>query len=966
MVRQSPRRAIFTLLFLMALPAALASQTVSSTTGAINGKVIDKTSAVLPGVTVTIASPSMMGTRNTVTAEDGMYRFAAIPPGEYKVTFELTGFQTLVREGIRVTLGFTATVNGELGVASLSESVTVTGQSPVVDTSSTAMTTNFDAKQLASLPNARDLWAILAESPGVALTRIDVGGSAAGTQTGYSVYGTSGQNRPMVEGIVATEGTGAAGFYYDYGSFDEVSVETAAHSAEMPWPGVQSQFISKSGGNTYHGGFYGDYERQNWQAFNVDADQIARGAEGGGGLSPRDVNRLSKYHDVNADIGGYLKKDKTWWYFSTRDQDVSAQYVNFPVLPHRTRLTNVGGKGTWQLSQNNKLIAYAQAGRKHQPTRLDPFGPAGGSLSNTTAISLSSESTWEQLYWGWVWKGEWNSVISNKLFFEVRAGQFGYNWPNHPNGTGLRYEDIGNNIVRGANRDWRKDRRRNQVLSSVSYFKDGWAGTHNFKFGGDVFDENVTDTRIDQFPGDLLHVLRNGAPIEVYLFNAPSKSIDGLWTYSAYANDTWRVTERLTLNVGLRFDRYREYLPAQELPTGRFNPTPISFAAVDDLIHWNLFAPRVGATFNVTGDGKTAVKFNYGQYWFNPGADFSQTINPNSIDWWKRYAWTDSNINGKWDPGEQGALLDQQGGSGQKLDPELRDTFTRETAVWFERELMANVGVRTGFIWRGERQHYSVVRGDRPFDAFNIPTPVTDPGPDGRLGTSDDGGTILAYALAVPFRTLTPVNLTTNNPNSDSNYYTWEISGTKRLSNRWSMLAAFGHTWSHDQGRNYFGNSVRQNTYPQTPNDLINAGSQGQYVFRGWGAKLHGTWEGPRGLRVTPILRHQAGQPYARTFTTSALGYGSVRIIAEPINRLRQDNITLLDLRLEKAITLKGGKKLSPFMDLFNVFNANQEQNISWNSGTFVRSDGVTILAFQRPTTIVPPRILRIGAKFTF
>ena len=150
MVRHSSRRAIFTLLFLMALPAALASQTVSSTTGAINGKVIDKTSAVLPGVTVTIASPSMMGTRNTVTAEDGMYRFAAIPPGEYKVTFELTGFQTLVREGIRVTLGFTATVNGELGVASLSESVTVTGQSPVVDTSSTAMTTNFDAKQLAS------------------------------------------------------------------------------------------------------------------------------------------------------------------------------------------------------------------------------------------------------------------------------------------------------------------------------------------------------------------------------------------------------------------------------------------------------------------------------------------------------------------------------------------------------------------------------------------------------------------------------------------------------------------------------------------------------------------------------------------------------------------------------------------------------------------------------------------------
>src|SRR5207244_8797661 len=162
----------------------------------------------------------------------------------------------------------------------LNENVTVTGASPVVDTQSTAITTNFDATRLASLPSARDMWAILAESPAVSLSRIDVGGSAAGTQTGYSVYGTSDQNRPMVEGIVATEGTGAAGFYYDYGSFEDVNVETAAHSAEMPWPGVQSMFVAKSGGNMYHGSWYSDYENKQWQSFNVDDSQIRRGAQG--------------------------------------------------------------------------------------------------------------------------------------------------------------------------------------------------------------------------------------------------------------------------------------------------------------------------------------------------------------------------------------------------------------------------------------------------------------------------------------------------------------------------------------------------------------------------------------------------------------------------------------------------------------------------------------------------------------
>ena len=138
-------------------------------------------------------------------------------------------------------------MNIEMRIAGLEESVTVTGESPVVDTQATKMTTSFDAEMLASMPSARDQWAILAESPAVRLSRIDVGGSASGTQTGFSVYGTSGQNRPLVEGINSTEGTGDFGNYVDYGSFDEVAVATGAHGADMAVPGVQMQFISKSG-----------------------------------------------------------------------------------------------------------------------------------------------------------------------------------------------------------------------------------------------------------------------------------------------------------------------------------------------------------------------------------------------------------------------------------------------------------------------------------------------------------------------------------------------------------------------------------------------------------------------------------------------------------------------------------------------------------------------------------------------
>jgi hypothetical protein len=944
--------------FLGSALAAVSAQTTSATTGAINGKVTDKTTAILPGVTVTIASPSLMGTRTAVTGDDGTYRFAAVPPGDYSVTFELSGFTTFRREDIRVALGFTATVNAELGVAALAENVTVTGASPVVDTQSTAITTNFDSRTLASLPSARDMWAILAESPAVSLSRIDVGGSAAGTQTGYLVYGTSGQNRPTVEGIVATEGTDAAGFYYDYGSFEDVNVETAAHSAEMPWPGVQSMFIAKSGGNQYHGSWYSDYENKNWQSFNVDQNQIARGAQGSPPgvvpvLGPGDLNRTTSYRDLNTDLGGYLKKDHLWWYGSFRNQDVAAQYANFPVKPHVTDLLNFSGKGTYQLTTNNKIIGFATANRKHQPTRLDSF-----QLGNTTDINLSPVSTWEQLYWAWVWKGEWNSIISDKTFFELRAGQFGYNWPNHSNGGQPRFEDLGNNIVTGSNREWDRDRRRNQVLGSLSRFVDGWGGSHNFKFGGEIFREIVNEYWYDGYPGDVVQMLNNGQPIEVYLIDAPSASFNGLYTYSAFANDIWRVTGRLTLNIGARFDRYRAFLPAQEHGASRWNTTPVSFAAVDDVQHFNLGSPRIGATYDLAGDGKTVVKFNYGQYWWNPGADFLLTnVNPNSAVWWKRYAWTDPNGNGVYDRGEEGRLIQTRGGPTESLDPTIQDTYTKEAAVWFERELVTNLGIRTGFIWRGQRQRYQRVNVNQPFSAFNVPVLIPDPGPDGRLGTADDGAPIAGFNLDAAHLALAPLNVTKNVPNSDDDYYTWEVTGTKRMSRRWSLLSTFSYTKSKDNSNSYFGQSVRANTLVLTPNDMINSDG-GRYVFSTWTAKLHGTYQAPYSIMITPILRVQAGQPYGRTFvtTTGQFNYATVRVLAEPIDARRQDNITIFDFRAEKVFQVTTTLKISGIFDLFNAFNSNAEQNLSWSSGS----------SFLRPLNIIPPRIVRIGARITF
>jgi len=556
------RTSLLAVSMLLSAVAAIA-QTTSATTATMTGTVTDEQGAVLPGVSVTLSGPSMMGVQTQVTDPIGLYRFVSIPPGEYRLLFELSGFATLTREGVRMTAGFTATISPKMGVAAITENVLVSGVSPIVDTQSTAINTTFDKETMANLPSARDYWAILSEAPGVKLARIDVGGSASGTQTNYFVYGTTGQNRPMVEGINSTEGTDAFGNYVDYGSFQEVSIGSGATGAESPVPGVYTVLVSKSGGNRYTGSFYGDYESKEWQSFNINGAQVAAGVKGGGGLEPRDVNRLNSYRDVNADIGGFLKKDTIWWYASVRSLDSSIRYTNFPVKPHETHLGNFTGKLTYQLSTNNKLIGYHQPSTKVQKNRLDRQ-----TLGGTAAIHLTEDASFRQDYSPLLWKGEWNSIISQSTFFEIRGGQFGYRWPDTPNGTAASYEDLNTSIVLGRARARQLDRQRTQVLGSLSHFKNSWAGTHNFKVGFEWFRETATPQRFAGSYNDVLHILRSGGPSEVMLFE-PAKSENGLYTLGVYAQDAWRLNGRITLNLGLRFDHYRNFLPEQEHAAGQ-------------------------------------------------------------------------------------------------------------------------------------------------------------------------------------------------------------------------------------------------------------------------------------------------------------------------------------------------------------------------------------------------------------
>jgi len=966
----------------------------ASTTGSINGKVADTSNAVLPGVTVTATSASMMGTQTSITDGGGNYRFPALPPGSYTVTFELPGFNTLKRENIQIAMGFTATVNVELAVASLQETVTVTGDSPVIDTSSTRVQQNFKLEALQEIPNSRDLWSLLAVTPSVTMGRIDVGGNRAGTQTGYTAYGYGGQNRVLVEGINTTEGTSGAGFYVDYGSFEEVFLGTIAQGAEMPTPGVQSQMLGKSGGNKFQGEAYIDYERNGMISDNITGnlpDKFKFSPTNTSGIRDHS-NETVKYRDSNINVGGPIKKDKVWWYFSYRNQKTSVGQPNFvgPISGtlFDTKLWNPSGKTTYQINQNNKLIGYYQWGQKEQPNRLP----------SATNSYTSLESTLFQKSGSWIYKGEWNGTVNKNTYVEARYGVFGYYFPLIANSDTTEHQVVNAQLAQyfGADQKEQTDRQRRQATGSMTYFKDALlGGSHNFKVGGEYLAETGWVGYLQRYSGGVRENLNSiGLPTSV-IMGAPTAtsvgslgdgpkgnllSVAKLNTVDAFLTDQYTIG-RATLNLGVRWEHYDVFTPDQRqlaftFPSGL--SIPATTFAETHYVKWDGIVPRLGVSYDLFGTGKTVLKGNWGLYKFNPGVGVAQDANPNQSEKIITYAWTDTKVcatcipgDKKYQSGEEGNVTANALAGAVSVDPNLKQPSSTQATAYLEQQLTEGVGARIGFVYLSTKDQTGTAQPLRPISAYTVPFTVADAGVDGVAGTADDAtrtffgipnALISGCSSSVTAPTPTcayPTNQVVSNAPNNGKYKTIEFALNKRQSHNYSLSAGVGYTWQHDFPRGY----------PSTPN------APADYDFSSYSFKASGTYNAPFGILVSPVYRFQAGANFARQLTPSApascactysaadFGPASgptasalsnqVAYVSE-YNAFRQDNISVLDVRVEKSLSLGNGTRLRLFVDGFNLMNAYAAETISFSTGA----------AFQQPTAILAPRTGRVGARF--
>jgi hypothetical protein len=511
-----------------------------------------------------------------------------------------------------------------------------------------------------------------------------------------------------------------------------------------------------------------------------------------------------------------------------------------------------------------------------------------------------------------------------------------------------------------------------QTDGGVSFFPENFLGGHHeLKVGSTLYWERNGTSQEHSPAGDYVLVYDkvggvSHQPVEI---DITSTVFPTQWAthYAGYLKDTWRITDSLTANLGVRYEQQHAYLPKQSRTASLEFPTlfPAGTYAAQDILTWRSTVPRFGLAWSL--GPKTVVKTSIGRY--NAGLDsgFASRYNPNSPTT-AIFRWTDPSGKGDYTPGDVnldlngGDFLSITGASNNIQNPNLRQPMTTEATVGFEHELMKNLGFRTLYVFKNFRDQFASTNVLRPRSAYDIPLQRRDPGPDGVVGTADDGGIVTIYDYDPAYRGAAFVANQLQNSARTDWYQSAEFTVTKRASGRWFGMASFWMT-RHHKWLTLIPDNPNNDSFP-----LDQSWS--------WAGNVSASYRLPWDVQFGAYLQSKVGFQGQRTNVFRAADpnggpslkqLSTVTVNLQPFGAQKGPTINIVDLRGSKQFSLGGGQRFEIDFDLFNLLNSSAPTTITYVSGPTFGYYGVSGASVNAAEGgILPARVARFGAKYSF